>query len=698
MMEGDFMKNMTAEVWKRIDIILESAVDYADPYNETDIDAVFTHEDGTEIKLYGFWNGGREFRVRFAPTKTGFWKYEITCSDETNTGLHGIRGEITAVENTGKSKIDRHGFVKISENGRYLTYDDGTPFFWLGDTNWQAPNYVSVTKCNYPGCTCKNQFMHELKDRLKKGFNVYQTYFDVAELDGGGQRDVCGEPSFWTVHNKVVNPATFTDKIDVMFDALAEHGMVIALGYGVHSCTVNNIALDELKRISRYLTARYTAYPIVWITAQEITGDEQFDAWVESAKIVEAGDGYCHPQGAHQFPMSVDNRFIEALDRESWHEVYILQGGHGPMYQPKRLYEGYYQNTRSGRVKPMLETEANYEDLSCGGFNGYAASRIGAWRACLLGSCGFTYGVTGVWANCTSTAGNTGWLHTYSHEPWYMGIDKPGSYEMTYLARFFEYADFSTLIPRFNSAEYSDLSDEMKAVASSGDGRTYAAYFADGTRSAGELRGLNREEVYSAKWYDPRTGKFVEICDAVDVTEGVYTVPEKPNCDDWALLVTSRTDLGEYPAEAYNDYAEKKADAEFAGEKQIPRVFCSGSCIYSADGVMTDTVSALFDGDGDTEWIPFAPIASQTIAMDLGAVKKLCGMEVTPGKDAVIPPYRIYASADGEDWTILADRLAGSDKVREVLTGEYRYIRLLWFGAESNQAVKTIADIALYAE
>ena len=73
MMEGDFMMNMTAEVWKRIDIILESAVDYADPYNETDIDAVFTHEDGTEIKLYGFWNGGREFRVRFAPTKTGLW-------------------------------------------------------------------------------------------------------------------------------------------------------------------------------------------------------------------------------------------------------------------------------------------------------------------------------------------------------------------------------------------------------------------------------------------------------------------------------------------------------------------------------------------------------------------------------------------------------------------------------------------------
>lgn len=26
--------------------------------------------------------------------------------------------------------------LKVSDNGRFLVRDDGTPFFWLGDTAW----------------------------------------------------------------------------------------------------------------------------------------------------------------------------------------------------------------------------------------------------------------------------------------------------------------------------------------------------------------------------------------------------------------------------------------------------------------------------------------------------------------------------------------------------------------------------------
>lgn len=692
-------RNMTAEVWKRIDIILTGSKDYENPYLDVDIDAVFTHEDGTQIRLYGFWNGGREFRVRFAPTKTGRWRYEITCSDETNTGLHDAKGVIYAEENRGSTDIDRHGFVRISDNGRYFVYDDGKPFFWLGDTNWQAPNYVSVNRCNYPGCGCGSQFMHELKDRIAKGFNVYQTYFDIAESDGGGQRGKTPEPSLWLEHNRRINPDTFSSKIDRMFDALAEYGVTAALGFGVHSSTVNSMSREELCRVSRYLTARYAAYPVIWITAQEITGETQFEPWVSSARIVDAGDGYHHPHSAHQFPMGADNDYVKALDKESWHNFFTLQGGHGPMYQPKAMYEGYWRNMRSGIVKPMVETEANYEDISCGGFNGYAASRIGAWRACHLGSCGFTYGVTGVWANCTSTAGNTGWLGSYSYEPWYMGIDKPGSCEMTYLARYFEYVGFDRLVPRFDSPDYSDLTGEKKLIASSDDGTIYTVYFCNSDRTTGELRGLNREEIYSAKWYNPLTGRFVKISDRVVPADGVYTVPEKPTDGDWAILVTSRAGLGEYRTEAYPEYTQIKDIPDlFGGVLQNPAVSCSGSCIYSADGVMTDTADALFDGNPDTEWIPFAPIASQTIRMDLGSVKALRGMEITPGQGSVIPPYRIYVSADGEDWTILADRTGGSGMCREHLAGEYRYIRLVWFGAEKNSSRKTISGIALYAE
>jgi len=480
--------------------------------------------------------------------------------------------------------------------------------------------------------------------------------------------------------------------------------MVIALGYGVHSSTTNSMSPEDLEAVSRYLTARYAAYPVVWITAQEITGQPQFEPWVRSAEITAAGDGYRHPQGAHQFPMGADDPYTEALDKTEWHKFFAVQAGHGPSRFPKHLYESYWNNTRSGRVKPYVETEANYEDISCGGFNGYAGSRIAAWRANLLGSYGFTYGVTGVWANCYSTAGNTGWLGNYSYEPWYMGIDKPGSYEMTHLARFFRYADFSTLIPRFNDPAYSDLTEETKLTASSEDGRTWIAYFCNDDRSAGTLKGLNPDETYSAKWYNPVTGKFVELPQPTVSADGRYEIPQKPTSADWAILVTSRTDLGEYETEIPFTGADA-AEIPVSAVRLEPVITCSGSYIYDAAGNGHNTVAALSDGDPSTEWIPFAPIASQTIRMDLGELRPVCGLRITPGRGAVLPPYRIEGSCDNTNWTILADtalreaQMTDNGGVREVceaFSGAYRYIKLLWFGADSNTAVKTIADLALY--
>ncbi|MBR5006024.1 MAG: DUF4038 domain-containing protein [Clostridia bacterium] len=849
-------------IWKRTDIVLTSEKEYENPYKDVDVDAVFTHESGESIHLYGFWNGGNEWRVRFAPTKTGVWTYLITCSDASNASLNGVTGSLLAVENTGTTDVDRHGFVKISENGRYFVHDDGTPFYWLGDTNWQAPNYVSVTKCNYPGCVCGNQFKHEVDDRVAKGFTVYQTYFDSGESDGGGQRSTTNEPGLWLSKYDLPDTASFSGKIDGMFDYLAERGMVVALGFGVHANTVQAMGVEALERFSRYLTARYAAYPVVWITAQEITGPEHFDAWLSSARIVSAGDGYNHPQSAHQYPLPVENEFVERLDSESWHSFYALQGGHGGLISAKSLYEGYWNNTRAGSAKPFVETEANYEDITCGAFNGYSASRISAWKANLCGSYGFTYGVTGVWANNYSTAGNTGWFGSYSFEPWYMGIDKPGSLEMKYLAAFFKYADFSRLVPRFNNEAFSDLTAETKAVASSDNADTYVAYFYNRDLSTGELRGLDPAAQYSAKWYNPLTGCFVEIPGMITAEDGRYTIPEKPTPGDWALLVTSRTDLGGYVTEkAYTDErltltrtaesavlvsnekganilsgssvtassfsteesnASKSIDGDFdtwwcasdgsfpqilcyklpeertfntfsmnlyrgtssagytleisndgknwtevyscddeiaqafgstssftcllpheytcrhlrvtfskvvgnwaavvdaaaymsgfsgslpeyAGTKQLPQVKCTGSYVYDADGNGTDTVSNLFDGDVNTLWVPFAPIASQTITMDLGSSSPLHGINIRVDADAIIPEYRIEGSADGLVWTVLADATirdrnvfesGGQRVVSEPLSGEYRYVKLLWLNVGSNNADKSISEIELYA-
>src|SRR3546814_14173389 len=82
------------------------------------------------------------------------------------------------VANSGNTELDRRGFVRIADDSRMFSYADGHPFFWLGDTHWQAPDYERLEECNAPGCdgACGNsQFKHLVNNRVAKGFTVYQT-------------------------------------------------------------------------------------------------------------------------------------------------------------------------------------------------------------------------------------------------------------------------------------------------------------------------------------------------------------------------------------------------------------------------------------------------------------------------------------------------------------------------------------------
>ena len=684
-------QGLTAEIWDRVDVVLQSEKKYDNPYKDVQIDAVFTHESGKTISLYGFWYGGDEWRVRFSPTLTGVWEYTVTCTDEENAGLHNVKGKIIATENTGSTMIDRHGFIKVSDNGRYFVYDDGTPFFWLGDTNWQAPNYVTMNSCNYPGCKCGNQFLHELYDRLSKGFTVYQTYFDGGETDGGGQRGVTSEPSMWTKKYTKIDPGTFKNKFDVMFDMLAASGMVIALGFGVHSSTVQAMSSEDLCALSRYLTARYASYPVVWITAQEITGDPQFDRWLESARVTDAGDGYDHPATAHQYPLEVSDSFVKRLGAEEWHDFYALQNGHGPKIPSKSTYKGYYENKHSGGKKPFVESEANYEDIYCGGFNGYEASRIAAWKAVLCGSCGFTYGVTGVWANCWSTAGSTGWLGTFSTEPWYMGIEKPGSFEMKYMAQFFEYVGFERLIPRFSSSSYSDFRSDDKVVASSGDGDTYVAYFYNTDQSTGKLKGLDGSKKYSVRWYDPKTGKYIDEADA-KIDGGAYVIPEKPDGGDWVLLVTS-LDLGPYET-------EPRRSVDSSASKNLIKG-AEAKCSSQSTG--GSAAAKTVDGRQDTWWCASDNSFPQWLTFDMKEPVTFNAfyLQMYAGTRSV--SYTVQGSNDGAKWTkiIEADNepaSAGDCTVGGRLKDEqtYRYLRVDFDSVTGNWAAVVEAFVYKY--
>jgi len=62
--------------------------------------------------------------------------------------------------------------LKVSENKRFLVYEDGRPFFYLADTGWELFHRLD-----------REEAVRYLENRAKKDFTVIQAVA-LAEFDG----------------------------------------------------------------------------------------------------------------------------------------------------------------------------------------------------------------------------------------------------------------------------------------------------------------------------------------------------------------------------------------------------------------------------------------------------------------------------------------------------------------------------------
>ena len=133
-----------AHVWQVQEITLAAARDYANPYADVEC---WVDLEGPDFRrrVYGFWDGGRTFKVRVVATHPGEWTWRVGSSRD-DPGLAGS-GKFRAVawsDDELAKNPNRRGFVRNSSNGHALRYADGTPFFLIGDTwlaasTWRLP-------------------------------------------------------------------------------------------------------------------------------------------------------------------------------------------------------------------------------------------------------------------------------------------------------------------------------------------------------------------------------------------------------------------------------------------------------------------------------------------------------------------------------------------------------------------------------
>ena len=116
----------------------------------------------------------------------------------------------------GPSADFSHGKLKISENRRFLVYEDGTPFFYLGDTGWELFHRLT-----------RDESEKYLENRRAKGFTVIQAVA-LAELDGLNTPNAEGNKPL--IDNDPLKPnEAYFEHVDWVIRKAADKGLFIGL-------------------------------------------------------------------------------------------------------------------------------------------------------------------------------------------------------------------------------------------------------------------------------------------------------------------------------------------------------------------------------------------------------------------------------------------------------------------------------------
>ncbi len=518
---------MPAIQWRITEITLPAASSHAVPYRDVELTATFTGPDGRTLAVPGFWDGGSTWKVRITPTLPGAWRFVTACPQDS--GLHGRTGSLDVVPANGDTPLHQHGgFLRVSDDGHYLTYTDGTPFFWLGDTWWFCPSKL-VPLEGSSTTTCKSTYKTLIDTRRDQGYSVVQMAFLGPKIgaDSIGEAGVPGL-EFW-------------QEVDRYLQYANNAGILPVIGFSFHS-GLDNVSLDALTRLWRYIIARYGAFAVTWLICGEYNQANppaRVEKVLALGAAIKALDPYRRAMTVHPWWYGEEGR--QAWE-QPWYDFIMLQGGHpgrGKM-PPVSLYLDAYNLPVS---KPVLEAECNYENIFAGKPNGPVTAvdvRRVAYRAMQAGSFGFTYGAHGLWYP-TQNAQDATFNDWGTPTPWWEALAFPGGVQMRYLRACYESVAWWKLKPcPPDQVVTRPPCGETERILAKGDGdREFLVYFPPGVNPTLETALLiaTPQVNYRAYWFNPRNGEMAPVSGLLQARGGTCLMPPRPDRQDWMLIM-----------------------------------------------------------------------------------------------------------------------------------------------------------------
>jgi len=446
----------------------------------------------------------------------------------------------------GKSVDFKHGKLKVSENKRYLVFEDNTPFFYLGDTAWEL--FHRLTKANAE---------KYLENRRAKGFTVIQAVA-LAELDGLNTPNAEGEKPL--IDNDPAKPnEKYFAHMDWVIKKAEEKGIFIGLlptwgdkwnrkwGGGPEIFTPENA-----KAYGKFIGSRYKNSPnIIWILGGDRPVDTDIHKQIltEMAMGLREGDESKHLISFHPTGGSGSSQYFQ---NDQWLDFNMRQNGHSLSFTER--YHSTLDDYNLTPAKPVIDAEPVYEDHPINfnpDQNGHSVAadvRRPLYWNLFSGACGHTYGHHSVW-------------QMYSPErepinrplmPWYEAIDQPGAAQMIYGRLLMESRPFLTRIPDNSIIVTSEVPTSVPGagayqfVSTRDLEGTYAMVYVPVGRKFSVRMDVIKGKDVIAWWFNPRNGVSKQIGKYSNTGTQSFISPEPGESTDWILVLDDASK--KYPA------------------------------------------------------------------------------------------------------------------------------------------------------
>ena len=523
------------QVWQKWTRNFVSEKSYNNPYLDISIEIVFTGPENLKFKTFCYWTGQQNYAASFSFPKPGNWNWQLSCSDTDNKSLQGKSGVVTVKNYRGTNPLYLNGFIKVSNNKRYLAYDNDKPFFWMGCTGW----YASIA-------ATPEEWEEYINDRAKKHFTVIQiaTFRDKWTRKGPpsienmdtikiANSNFAGESPFIEYFHKI-NPV-YWEQLAEKVQHANEKGLVVTM-VGLPGWQYYFTDTVEQKLFVQYFTGLFAGNFVVFAPSS----DKRYS--VESDEIAMAIDRADSRHLITQHPGTPSGKPVSTIAEAYYHKPYLdfsmLQTGHNNGNSSRCVWNAIHWNWslyNREPHKPVINGEAFYHgspntvDLRYKGTDS-DARRLG-WYSWLSGSMGYTYGAMGIFS----------WGLTVDSVlvPWRDAIQLNSSFQMQYLSDFFRKISWWELSPYADAILNQAEEILRQMVFAKNEKRTLGVAYLP-SKSAVTLDMNVFKSPVKTRWFNPRNNKYSVIPGTIE-NNGPHTFePPTGKEQDWVLLLQCR--------------------------------------------------------------------------------------------------------------------------------------------------------------